>query len=131
MAYFGAHLMVTEPLQPQPAPGPAYAETLRLRQQLAAREEAIRQLTKRNAEEPYAGSPDVPEPDQNVLADALASGIELQAEIQRLRHEVAGRDAEIAALRHQLGVYDRLGLGAAVGGVQKVRQLLRKPGARS
>jgi hypothetical protein len=123
--------MVTEPSQPHPAPGPGYAETLRLRQQLAAREEAIRQLTQRITEEPHTGSLDVLESDQDVLADALASGIELQAEIQRLREEAAGREAEVAALRHQLGVYDRLGLSTAVGGVQKVRRLLRKSGTRS
>ncbi len=123
--------MVTEFPLPNPAPGPAYAETLRLRHQLAAREEAIRQLTRRIAEEPHTGSLDVPEPDQEVLADALASGVELQAEIQRLREEAIGREAEVAALRHQLAVYDRLGLRTAVGGVQKVRRLLRKPGTRS
>jgi hypothetical protein len=123
--------MVTEPSQPQPAPGPAYAETLRLRQQLAAREEAIRQLTQRISEELHPGSPEVAEPDQDVLADALASGIELQAEIQRLREQAAGREAEVEALRHQLAVYDRLGLSTAVGGIQKARRLLRKPGARS
>jgi hypothetical protein len=123
--------MVSEPLPSQAAPGPAYAETLRLRQQLAAREEAIRQLTQRIAEEPHVASRDASETDQDVLSGALASGIELQAEIQRLREEAVGREAVIAALQHQLGVYDRLGLSTAVGGMQKVWGLLRKPGTRS
>ncbi len=120
--------MAAESLPPHPGPESASGETLRLRQQLAAREEAIRQLTLRIMEQPPAGSSDLPEPDQDALADALASGIELQAEVQRLREEAVGREAEMAALRHQLGVYDRLGLSTAVGGVQKVRRLLRKPG---
>jgi hypothetical protein len=43
---------------------------------------------------------------------------------------VAQQKTEIVALRHQLGVYDRLGMSTAVGGGQKVWALLRRVGGR-
>jgi hypothetical protein len=120
--------MVTEPTPLITAHGPADAEILRLRHQLTAREEVIRQLNRRIIERPESEYLDDAESDQDALADALAGGSALESEVRRLRQVVAQQTDEIAALRHQLGVYDRLGLSTAVGGVQKVRSLLHRPG---
>jgi hypothetical protein len=120
--------MVTEPNPLITAHGPADAEILRLRHQLTAREEVIRQLNRRIIERPENEYLDDPESDQDALADALAGGSALESEVRRLRQVVAQQADEIASLRHQLGVYDRLGLSTAVGGVQKVRSLLHRPG---
>jgi hypothetical protein len=120
--------MVTEPTPPLTAHGPADAEILRLRHQLAAREEVILQLNRRIIERPESEDLDDPESDQDALADALANGSVLESEVQRLRQVVAQQVDEIASLRHQLEIYDRLGLSTAVGGVQKVRSLLHRSG---
>jgi hypothetical protein len=108
------------------------AEVLRLRQQLAAREEVISQLNRRIIEVPV-GTSDAgeSESDQDALADAVVHGRELNAELQRLRDVVAQQQSEIVALRHQLGVYDRLGMSTAVGGAQKVWGLVRRVGGRT
>ena len=105
-------------------------EILRLRQQLAAREEVISQLNRRLMEAPDTDYQEEPETDQDALADALVNGRALQAELQKIRQVVAQQRTEIAALRHQLGVYDRLGMSTAVGGMQKVWALLRRAGGR-
>jgi hypothetical protein len=120
--------MTTEPAPSVVAHGPADAEILRLRYQLAAREEVIVQLNRRIMERINEGTLDDPEPDQDVLAEALANGTALGSEVQRLREVAAQQADEIAALRHQLGVYDRLGLSTAVGGLQKARRLFRRSG---
>lgn len=105
-------------------------EVLRLRQQLAAREEVISQLNRRLIEPPDTGYQEEPETDQEALADALVNGRALETELQSIRQVVAQQRTEIAALRHQLGVYDRLGMSTAVGGMQKVWALLRRAGGR-
>jgi hypothetical protein len=120
--------MATEPMTSITAHGPADAEILRLRQQVAAREEVIVQLNRRILERPDSGHLDDPEPDQDALAEALADGSALASDVQRLRQVAAQQADEIAALRHQLGIYDRLGLSTAVGGLQKTRKLLRRGG---
>jgi hypothetical protein len=123
--------MTTDSAQPVPTRGSAESEVLRLRQQLAAREEVITQLNRRIMELPNTSYLDEPEADQDALAEALANGSALEAELQRLRQVVSGQEGEIIALRHQLGVYDRLGVSTAVGGAQKVRGLLRRVGGRT
>jgi uncharacterized coiled-coil protein SlyX len=105
-------------------------EILRLRQQLAAREEVISQLNRRLIEQPDPAYEEEPEPDQDALAEALVNGRALEAELHEIRQVVAQQQSEIAALRHQLGVYDRLGVSRAVGGTQKVWALLRRLGGR-
>jgi hypothetical protein len=110
--------------------GSVESELLRLRQQLAAREEVITQLNRRIMDLPDSTSLDEPEEDQDALADALANGGVLLAELQRLRQVVSDYEGEIVALRHQLGVYDRFGVSTAVGSAQKVRGLLRRVGGR-
>jgi hypothetical protein len=122
--------MTADQNQPSSLAGPSSAEILRLRQQLAAREEAIRQLTRRIQELPDSGSHDAGDPDPDVLADTLASSRVLESELHNLRRVVADQQAEIAALRHQLGVFDRLGISSAVGGAQKARRLLRRASGR-
>jgi phage I-like protein len=112
------------------APASSAGEILRLRQQLAAREEVISQLNRRLIGMPDTSQPDEPEPDQDALAEALVNGRALEAELQNIRQVVGQQGTEIAALRHQLGVYDRLGMSAAVGGMQRVRALLRRVGGR-
>jgi hypothetical protein len=107
------------------APASAAAEILRLRQQLAAREEVITALNRRVLDLPDDGYHEDPEPDQDALADAIMNGRALQAELQQAREVVAQQKSEIVALRHQLGVYDRMGVSSAVGGMQKVWALLR------
>jgi len=102
-----------------------------LRQQLAAREEVISQLNRRLIGQPDNGYQEEPEPDQDALAEALFNGRALEAELHDIRHVVAQQKTEIAALRHQLGVYDRLGMSTAVGGLQKVRALLHRVGGRA
>ena len=52
----------------------------------------------------------------------------LEAELHNIRQVVAQQNTEIAALRHQLAVYDRLGMSTAVGGLQKVWALRRRGG---
>jgi len=118
--------MAIDSTPPLTEPGHASAEILRLRQQLTAREEVIRQLNRRITELPDVGNLNEPEPDQDALAEALANGRALESELQRLRHVVAGNEAEIVALQNQLLVYDRLGVRRAVGGLQKVRGLFRR-----
>jgi hypothetical protein len=119
--------MTTDSVQ-QSAPE---SEILRLRQQLAAREAVISQLNRRIIEMPDTSPVGEPEPDQDVLADALADGRALNVELQQLREVVAQQKSEIIALRHQLGVYDRLGMSTAVGGAQKVWGLVRRVGGRT
>jgi len=106
-------------------------ELLRLRQQLAAREEVISQLNRRLIGQPDTGYQEEPEPDQDALAEALLNGRALEAELHNIRQVVAQQKTEIAALRHQLGVYDRLGMSTAVGGLQKIWALLRRVGGRA
>jgi uncharacterized coiled-coil protein SlyX len=103
-------------------------EILRLRQQLAAREEVISQLNRRLIGQPDSGHQEEPEPDQDALADAIGNGRALEAELHNIRQVVARQDTEIAALRHQLAVYDRFGMSTAVGGLQKVWALRRRGG---
>jgi hypothetical protein len=105
-------------------------ETLRLRQQLAAREEVISQLNRRLIAQPETACQEEPEPDQDALAEALVNGRALEAELHEIRQVAAQQKTEIVALRHQLGVYDRLGVSTAVGGTQKVWALLRRVGGR-
>jgi uncharacterized coiled-coil protein SlyX len=106
-------------------------EILRLRQQLAAREEVISQLNRRLIGQPDTGYHEEPEPDQDVLAEAIGNGRALEAELYGIRQVVAQQKTEIAALRHQLAVYDRLGMSTAVGGLQKVWALLRRTNGRA
>jgi len=122
--------MTTDSAQPVSTRGGAESEILRLRRQLAAREEVITQLNRRILELPDTGYLDEPEPDQDALAEALANGSALESELQRLREVISHYEGEIVALRHQLGVYDRLGVSKAVGGAQKVRGVLRRVGGR-
>ena len=103
-------------------------EILRLRQQLAAREEVISQLNRRLIGQPDNGYPEEPEPDQDALAEALGNGRALEAELHDIRQVVAQQNTEMAALRHQLSVYDRLGMSTAVGGLQKIWALRRRGG---
>ena len=103
--------------------GAAVAEVLRLRQQLAAREEVIRQLNRRLLSEAQTSEPEPVEVDQAVLAEALSDSQELMSQLAQSRQAVADREAEIASLRHQLGVYDRLGIGPALRGAQRVRRM--------
>ena len=123
--------MTTESAPPTSAPASSAGEILRLRQQLAAREEVISQLNRRLIEQPDTGYQEEPEPDQDALAEALVNGRALEAELHDVRQVVAQQKSEIVALRHQLGVYDRLGMGAAVGGLQKVWALRRRVGGRA
>ena len=123
--------MTPEPVPPTSAPASSAGEILRLRQQLAAREEVISQLNRRLIGQPDTGPQEEPEPDQDALAEALVNGRALEAELHDLRQVVAQQKSEIVALRHQLGVYDRLGMGAAVGGLQKVWALRRRVGGRA
>jgi hypothetical protein len=119
--------MTTEFVQPSAPEG----EILRLRQQLMAREEVISQLNRRIVEMPGTTYLGEPESDQDALADALADGRALDAELQRLREVVAQQKSEIAHWRHQLEVYDRLGMSGAVGGAQKVWAVVRRVGRRA
>jgi hypothetical protein len=123
--------MTPDPVPPTSAPASSAGEILRLRQQLAAREEVISQLNRRLIGQPDTGPQEEPEPDQDALAEALVNGRALEAELHDIRQVVAQQKSEIVALRHQLGVYDRLGMGAAVGGLQKVWALRRRVGGRS
>jgi hypothetical protein len=123
--------MTTESAPPTSAPASSAGEILRLRQQLAAREEVISQLNRRLIEQPDTGYQEEPEPDQDALAEALVNGRALEAELHDIRQVVAQQKSEIVALRHQLGVFDRLGMGAAVGGLQKVWALRRRVGGRA
>ena len=123
--------MTTESAPPTSAPASSAGEILRLRQQLAAREEVISQLNRRLIEQPDTGYQEEPEPDQDALAEALVNGRALEAELHDVRQVVAQQKSEIVALRHQLGVFDRLGMGAAVGGLQKVWALRRRVGGRA
>ena len=123
--------MTPEPVPPTSAPASSAGEILRLRQQLAAREEVISQLNRRLIGQPDTGPQEEPEPDQDALAEALVNGRALEAELHDIRQVVAQQKSEIVALRHQLGVYDRLGMGAAVGGLQKVWALRRRGGGRA
>ena len=123
--------MTPEPVPPTSAPASSAGEILRLRQQLAAREEVISQLNRRLIGQPDTGPQEEPEPDQDALAEALVNGSALEAELHDIRQVVAQQKSEIVALRHQLGVYDRLGMGAAVGGLQKVWALRRRVGGRA
>jgi hypothetical protein len=131
MARAGKVVMAPETAQSMEALGPAAAEILRLRQQLAAREEVIRQLNRQILENPGVDFRDESEPDQDLLAQALANGRAVEFELQRLREVVAANDTEIAALRRQLGVYERFGARKAIGGALKARNLLRRMGGRS
>jgi uncharacterized coiled-coil protein SlyX len=123
--------MTTESAPLTSAHASSAAEILRLRQQLAAREEVISQLNRRLIGQPDSGYQEEPEPDQDALAEALGNGRALEAELHNIRQVVAQQKTEIAALRHQLGVYDRLGVSTAVGGMQKVWALLRRRGGRA
>ena len=122
--------MTTESVSPTSTHASAAGEILRLRQQLSAREEVISQLNRRLIGLPDTGHQEDPEPDQDVLAAAIVNGRALEAELHTIRQVVAQQRSEIVALRHQLGVYDRLGMSTAVGGVQKVWALLRRAGGR-
>jgi uncharacterized coiled-coil protein SlyX len=122
--------MTTESAPPTSTQASSAGEILRLRQQLAAREEVISQLNRRLIERPDPAYEEEPEPDQDSLAEALVNGRALEAELHEIRQVVAQQQSEIAALRHQLGVYDRLGVSSAVGGTQKVWALLRRVGGR-
>jgi hypothetical protein len=123
--------MTTESASSTSTPTGAAGEVLRLRQQLAAREAVINQLNLRLIGQPDTGYQEEPEPDQDVLAEAIVNGRVLAAELHTLRQVVAQQKTEIVALRHQLGVYDRLRVSGAVGGVQKIWALLRWAGGRS
>ena len=120
--------MTTESATPKSASASSAGEILRLRQQLAAREEVISRLNRRIIEQPETGYQEEPEPDQDALAEVLANGRALEAELHTIRQVVAQQKTEIVALRHQLGVYDRLGMSIAVGGLQKVWALRRRTG---
>jgi uncharacterized coiled-coil protein SlyX len=123
--------MTTESASPQSTYASSAGEILRLRQQLAAREEVISQLNRRLIGQPDTGHQEEPEPDPDVLAAAIVNGRALEAELHTIRQVVAQQRTEIVALRHQLGVYDRLGMSSAVGGLQKVWSLLRRAGGRT
>jgi hypothetical protein len=123
--------MTTESAPPTSASASSAGEILRLRQQLAAREEVISQLNRRLIGRADTGYQEEPEPDQDALAEALLNGRALAAELHSIRQVVAQQKSEIVALRHQLGVYDRLGMSGAVGGLQKIWALLRRKGGRT
>ena len=123
--------MTTESAPPTSAPANSAGEILRLRQQLAAREEVISQLNRRLIGQPDTDYHEDPEPDQDALADALVNGRALAEELHGIRQVVAQQKTEIVALRHQLGVYDRIGMSGVVGGLQKVWALLRRTGGRT
>jgi hypothetical protein len=123
--------MTTESAPPTSASASSAGEILRLRQQLAAREEVISQLNRRLIGQADTGYQEGPEPDQDALAEALLNGRALAAELHSIRQVVAQQKSEIVALRHQLGVYDRLGMSGAVGGLQKIWALLRRKGGRT
>jgi len=122
--------MTTDSTSPVATRGSAEGEILRLRQQLAAREEVIAQLNRRILELPDTGYLDEPEPDQDALAEALANGIAIESELQRLRQIVGHYEGVIFKLRHDQRVYDKLGVSTAVGGAQKVRGLVRRVSGR-
>jgi phage I-like protein len=122
--------MTTESASSTSTQASSAGEVLRLRQQLAAREEVISQLNRRLIARPDTTCQEEPEPDQDALAEALVNGRALEAEVHNLRQVVAQQKEEVDALRHQLGVYDRLGVSSAVGGTQKVWALLRRVGGR-
>lgn len=121
--------MTSEP-NSAPGHGSADAEILRLRQQLAAREEVIHQLNRQIVEQADGGQVEEFEPDQDVLAEAVANGRALETELHRLRQVIAGHEAEITALRNQLRELDRLGLSTAMGGVRRARGFLRRLSSR-
>jgi len=123
--------MTTESAPLTSAHAGSAGEIPRLRQQLDAREEVISQLNRRLIGQADSGYHEEPEPDQDALADALGNGLALEAELHGIRQVVAEQKTEIAALRQQLAVYDRLGMSTAVGGLQKVRALLRRRGGRA
>jgi hypothetical protein len=120
--------MTTESAPVTTAHANSAGEILRLRQQLAAREEVISQLNRRLIGQPDSGYHEEPEPDQDALADAIGNGRALEAELHNIRQVVVQQNTEITALRHQLAVYDRLGMSTAVGGLQKVWALRRRGG---
>jgi uncharacterized coiled-coil protein SlyX len=120
--------MTTESAPLTTAHANSAGEILRLRQQLAAREEVISQLNRRLIGQPDSGDHEEPEPDQDALADAIGNGRALEAELHNIRQVVAQQNTEIAALRHQLSIYDRLGMSTAVGGLQKIWALRRRGG---
>jgi hypothetical protein len=122
--------MTNELVAPTSTHASSAGEILRLRQQLAAREEVISQLNRRLIGQPDSGYHEEVEPDQDVLAAAIVNGRALEAELHTVRQVVAQQRTEIEALRHQLGVYDRLGMSTAVGGMQKIWALLRRVGGR-
>ena len=105
-----------------------YSDAVRALELLAAREEVISQLNRRLIGQPDNGYPEEPEPDQDALADAIGNGRALEAELHNVRQVVAQQNTEMAALRHQLSVYDRLGMSTAVGGLQKIWALRRRGG---
>jgi hypothetical protein len=122
--------MTTESVTSSSTHASSAGEILRLRQQLAAREEVISQLNRRLIGQPATERQEEPEPDPDVLAAAIVNGRALEAELHTIRQVVAQQKTEIVALRHQLGVYDRLGMSSAVGGMQKAWALLRRVGSR-
>jgi hypothetical protein len=122
--------MTTESVTSNSTHASSAGEILRLRQQLAAREEVISQLNRRLIGQPATERQEEPEPDPDVLAAAIVNGRALEAELHTIRQVVAQQKTEIVALRHQLGVYDRLGMSSAVGGMQKAWALLRRVGGR-
>ena len=73
--------MTTESAPPTSTHANPAGEILRLRQQLAAREEVISQLNRRLIERPDTGYEEEPEPDQDALAEALVNGRALEAEL--------------------------------------------------
>jgi hypothetical protein len=91
--------MTTDQSQPTLTHGPSDGEILRLRQELAARDEAIRQLNHLVHDQPSPKHTERPEPDQDELATAVAAAKALKVEIGRLQQLLALRDEEIAGLR--------------------------------
>jgi hypothetical protein len=79
--------------------GPADGEILRLRQELEARDEVIRQLNHLVHEQPAPKQIERLEPDQDELASAIVAAKALKAEIGRLQQLLAERDDEIAGVR--------------------------------
>jgi hypothetical protein len=118
--------MTTDASHPTLTHGPSDGEILRLRQQLEAREEVIRQLNQLVIDHPASEFAEPPEPDQDQLADAVAGTKALQAEVNRLNQVIEQKDVEIAALRRHRQVAESVEAPASVPGASRARALLRR-----
>jgi hypothetical protein len=94
--------MTTETTSPALFHSPADAEISRLRLQLEAREEVIRQLNLLILDQPVTPETEGEEPSQDLLASAVSSGRALESEVQRLTHIISEKDAQLSDLQGQL-----------------------------